>query len=904
MEKRRKSKVLLTCAMAFVAAISCSLGVSASQNIDSVTASAETSGSVNYNAFLGLEDRTSWASGGHADIVTLGLMDFSITDGAQYFKSNVSGCWYHGNDAVVTANNGVDILQYIYIDGVSARDLITENATNNQTTANTTTWLSNPAAWPIAFETGTDCWIRIDKTKFGGDFTFTFKEGFSLIRGDGQVISISNDISYTYANGVLGQKVEHMKYTLSFEGFEETKTVKGGEAIGKLPAVPAKDGYVGLWMVDGKRIDENSTISANATAKPAYALEYQDMIAIEDRAWGAAPDEYYFGGYSIGLPTDENAHWLNTADSINGPWHNDNRDVIVANNGVDILQYIYVNGKSARDAITENRASASPMLGTSGWLTNPAASPVFVETTNGSALIIKILKAYSGESFTLTFKAGFSLIRNDGQLIYISNDVTYKYENGTLTDISRVYVTFDGENAQLVGIGRNAVAPATNPTKEANESHTYTFDGWYDGETKWNFDSPVQGQMNLVSKFIETEKAKYSVTFNADNGTESTNVSVYDSSYVKEDQIPANPEKATDGNTAYTFVCWSADGENAYDFTTPVTQDITLTAIYTTKPVYTVTMGDDTVKVVEGGKVEKPTDPTQESTAEFDYIFDGWYNGETKWDFENDTVSGNLTLTAKFTANKRSYTITFNVTGNEAVVLAPATVEYGTTYDLATLLDGVDVSAYKYTITVNGEEVTSVEVLADVTVDVAFVARVYYTVSIDGVEQTVEEGEKAVMPETEPTKASTAEFSYTFDGWYNGETKWDFENDVVNANVELVAKFIESKRIYTVTFVVTGNDEITLDPVQVEYGTTFDLTNLLEGKDVSGYTYSITVGEVEKISFKVVADTTVTVAFTKKAEEPKDNASGGCKGSVSGAMGAMLTAAALGLVALTKKKED
>ena len=70
----------------------------------------------------------------------------------------------------------------------------------------------------------------------------------------------------------------------------------------------------------------------------------------------------------------------------------------------------------------------------------------------------------------------------------------------------------------------------------------------------------------------------------------------------------------------------------------------------------------------------------------------------------------------------------------------------------------------------------------------------YYTVTIDGVEQTVEQGQKVQKPATEPTKESTSEYDYTFDGWYNGDQKWDFENDTVNGNLELVAKFIETKK--------------------------------------------------------------------------------------------------------------
>ena len=820
---------------------------------------------------------------------------------------NMSDCWYLGN-GLVANNNGVDITEYIYVNDKSAKQWITDNSAlganalvgvANQTT---TPWLSNSAASPVCIRTSSAAsnmgiMINVLKAAISAPFTITFKEGFAVIDPNGTILTVSEDVEFTINASGVPAKVE--KYELSFEGLDETRIVKSTEAIGTLPAVPEKAGYIGWWTIDGKKITEGTTLTANKTATPFYAKDITNTISLDNRAWGALSGEYYFGVMNNGA-------CLNTADNMSDCWYLGN-GLVANNNGIDITEYIYVNGKSAKQWITENNQLSSPLVGvadqtTTPWLGNPVASPVCVKTSTASGnmgIMINILKEAISEPLTITFKAGFSVIDSNGEVLAVADDVTYTYANDTLTDISRVNVTFDGANTQIVVIGQKIVCPAPAPTKAETETHTYVFDGWYNGDTKWNFDDPVQGSMNLVSRFIETEKAKYSVTFNADNGTENVSVFVYVNSYVKDDQIPANPEKTADDALAYTFLYWSLDSENAYDFTTPVMTDITLTAVYTTKPLYTITMGDATVKVMEGGKIEKPADPTKESTAEFDYIFDGWYNGEAKWDFENDTVMGDFTLTAKFTESKRNYTITFNVTGNEAVVFDPVTVEYGTIYDLTNLLDGVDVSAYNYTITVNGEAVTSVEVLADVAVDVAFVARVYYTVTVDGVEQTVEEGEKAVKPETEPTKESTAEYDYAFDGWYNGETKWDFENDTVMSDLELIAKYIETKRKYTVSFNVTGNEAVVLTAVEVEYGTTYDLSALLDGVDVSGYTYSISVGGVEKANVKVIADVTVDVVFTKKEEK----SSKGCKGSI-GIMGSMLGVMAMGIATLIKKKEN
>lgn len=50
--------------------------------------------------------------------------------------------------------------------------------------------------------------------------------------------------------------------------------------------------------------------------------------------------------------------------------------------------------------------------------------------------------------------------------------------------------------------------------------------------------------------------------------------------------------------------------------------------------------------VLSGSKIADPGDPTREG-----YLFAGWYNGLTQWDFDNDTVTASITLTAKWSSN-------------------------------------------------------------------------------------------------------------------------------------------------------------------------------------------------------------------------------------------------------------
>ena len=72
--------------------------------------------------------------------------------------------------------------------------------------------------------------------------------------------------------------------------------------------------------------------------------------------------------------------------------------------------------------------------------------------------------------------------------------------------------------------------------------------------------------------------------------------------------------------------------------------------------------------VQTGEKAIEPDVPSRQG-----YQFTDWYLDDTKYDF-NTAVTGNMTLTAKWTAN--SYTITFDTGGGSEV--APITQDYGT----------------------------------------------------------------------------------------------------------------------------------------------------------------------------------------------------------------------------------
>ncbi|MCL2712973.1 MAG: InlB B-repeat-containing protein, partial [Methanomassiliicoccaceae archaeon] len=135
----------------------------------------------------------------------------------------------------------------------------------------------------------------------------------------------------------------------------------------------------------------------------------------------------------------------------------------------------------------------------------------------------------------------------------------------------------------------------------------------------------------------------YSVTFDSDGGSDVDPQEVEDGETADE---PENPIK--DG---YTFDGWY-DGEDEWDFNDPVTKDLVLKAKWdiVADDWYTVTFdpanGEATFPVFAlkaSGKLNAPADPVW---IGFEFI--GWYDGEDEWDFDDDVVTEDMTLTARW----------------------------------------------------------------------------------------------------------------------------------------------------------------------------------------------------------------------------------------------------------------
>ena len=118
-----------------------------------------------------------------------------------------------------------------------------------------------------------------------------------------------------------------------------------------------------------------------------------------------------------------------------------------------------------------------------------------------------------------------------------------------------------------------------------------------------------------------------------------------------EDMGVVNANNGSAYNAAIYAIGLDTDGQHTLTLTAHGSTEKSLYAtvigfeVYTETVLYTVTFENyGSVTVGEGLLVAQPETPVKEATVSTVYTFDGWYNGETKWDFESDTVTGDITL--------------------------------------------------------------------------------------------------------------------------------------------------------------------------------------------------------------------------------------------------------------------
>ena len=429
----------------------------------------------------------------------------------------------------------------------------------------------------------------------------------------------------------------------------------------------------------------------------------------------------------------------------------------------------------------------------------------------------------------------------------------YDFENTPVTaditltakwEINKYTVTFDSYGGskvdpQVVEYGLYAQEPE-EPTLKG-----FTFAYWYldDENEAYDFENtPVTADITLTAKWNIN---KYTVAFNTDGGTPVPPAQEVE--YGLTATEPAAPEK-----TGYTFDGWYL-GDEKYDFSAAVEQNITLTAKWQ-KMTFTVKyyLPDET-----GAWVEKKMDTVDSvdyatyslwtPNAEDGYEFSGWYQKPAdigvKAKVEKLYMAKEWKLYGKFTPIE--YTIQYVYNDGKATSTNPTT--YTVESDTITLADATGADWGKTFLEwhdENGQKIT--EIPTGSTGNRVITAYWNWPVHLHYLDKDNNEIESATLYVSElepgacvlPTGEKTG---YDFDGWYEAKKDIGTASHKLNAlsiakKWELYGRYTAKTDVsYTVKYLREGDNKV-LAPEKVVTDQTFDTEVTEQAADVVGYT--------------------------------------------------------------------
>ena len=354
-----------------------------------------------------------------------------------------------------------------------------------------------------------------------------------------------------------------------------------------------------------------------------------------------------------------------------------------------------------------------------------------------------------------------------------TSDVTV---NGTFA-INKYTFTFDTDGgSEVAGITQDynsAITAPAAPTKTG-----YTFAGWVPA-------IPETVPAENMSFKAQWTINQYTLTFDADNGTEAT---VITQDFGTKFETPAAPTK-----TGYTFAGWDSEIPE----TIPA-ENKSFKALWTINQ-YTFSFdadgGSDVAAITQnyGTKIETPAAPTKTG-----YTFAGWVPA-----IPETVPAENMSFKAQWTINQ--YTLTFNAdNGTEATVI---TQDYGTKFDTP-----ADPTREGYTFAGWDMDIPETIPAEDMSFTAKWIANQYtLTFDSDGGSDvaaiTQDYGTKIKTPAA-PTKTG-----YTFAGWDN-----EIPETMPAESMSFKAQWTINQ--YSLTFDAGNGTEATV--ITQDYGTKFD----------------------------------------------------------------------------------
>ena len=715
----------------------------------------------------------------------------------------------------------------------------------------------------------TTYYAAFSKTERKYSVTWKSQDGATTLEADN---SVSYGTAPTY-DGATPTKAADAQYTYTFSGWATSANTESGTVAGSLPTVSGNTTYYAAFSKterkysvtwrsqDGKDILEtDNDLSLGATPSydgltPAKAADAQYTYTFAGWATSANVEI----GTAVGSLPKVNedriyyAAFSKAVNQYNVTWKSqDGATTLEADNSVS-----YGTAPTYDGATPTKAADAQYTYTFAGWATDPNAES---GTTAGS------LPTVIGNT---TYYAAFSKTER-------KYSVTWKSQNGT--------DTLETDDNLSLGTGPSYDGEA--PTKAADAQYTYTFAGW---ATSVNAESgTAAGSLPTVSEdtiyyaaFSKTVRS-YNVTWKSQDGSAvlETDASINYGTAVSFDGI--TPTKAPDAQYTYTFAGWattanSESGTAVGNLPTVVGDTVYYAAFSKTVNQYNVTWKsqDGTTTLETDANVNYGSTPsydgaipTKAADVQYTYTFAGWAtteNAESGTAAESlPTVIGNTTYYAAFSKTVNKYNVTWKSQDGEATLETDNSVNYGAapTYDGTAPTKAAD-AQYTYTFvgwatSANAESGTAAESLPTVIGNTTYYAAFSKTVRSYSVTWKSQDG--ATILETDsnvnygtapsyngavPTKAATAQYTYTFAGWAttaNAESGTAAGSlPTVNGETTYYAAFSKAVNQYNVTWKSQDGATTLEADNNVNYGTapTYDGETPTKAADAQ-YTYTFT----------------------------------------------------------------
>ena len=489
-------------------------------------------------------------------------------------------------------------------------------------------------------------------------------------------------------------------------------------------------------------------VSFNLGYEGAPAIPQQEVTENTKASKPADPtrENYDFAGwYKESTFTNAfnfDSELITTNTTIYAKWDN----VYTVTYNLNYEGAVNQTGKTTNLKATNLEVADRDTIVFTGWYTDSECTSAFDFTTNVNAN----LTLYAGwhdtvEKYTVSFDLGYDgATEIPSQLIVKNNKVTKPadpersgfefvgwYKENTFTnafDFSTELITADttiyAKWNQIYQVTYNynytdSPAPEVENSvggkavnKVLEDRTGFTFSGWStkaDMSDTFDFNTALTGNITLYAKWTSTgPQTRYTVSFDL-NYTGAVN-------NIEADQVisgltadePVSPTRAsvsTEGHQVqnFTFLGWCTDKEckNAYDFDTPVTEDITLYAkwkgLYIFEAEHTSLTEDDGQPIkgmgASGGSeganmIDSPPESAMGINASNGYYVTYLFSPglRLKWVINSDRDVDNVTFIFRISCEARGYALTPEDVGDEEFT------------DGGTLLS-------KYVISLNGEEI-------------------------------------------------------------------------------------------------------------------------------------------------------------------------------------------------------